>query len=80
MLPGKVLFVSKGFEKPSTRYRARQYEFLLSKNGWTVDYVTASGNILTKINVLKQVYFANVVVVLRKNFGAFNFLLLNSLL
>ncbi len=76
MTPGKALFISKGYEKPSTRYRARHFEALLSQDGWDTKYVTASGSILDKIRTLKQAYSADLVVVIRKNFSFIYFKLL----
>jgi glycosyltransferase involved in cell wall biosynthesis len=78
MKPGKILFISKGYEKPSTRYRARQFEKLLAHDGWQVRYVTASGNFFNKLKTLQLSRSSDVVVVLRKNFSAFFFQLLKA--
>ncbi len=76
MTPGELLVISKGYEKPSTRYRARHFEDLLSQDGWGVKYITASGSFLNKIRTLQYAHSADVVVVLRKNFSFFYFKLL----
>ncbi|RKZ91428.1 MAG: hypothetical protein DRQ43_10135 [Gammaproteobacteria bacterium] len=76
MIPGKIVFISKGNEKPSTRYRARQFDNLFTQDGWDVGYINASGSLLNKIKALKQAYSAEVIVVIRKNFSLFHFKIL----
>ena len=76
MIPGKILFISKGNKKPSTRYRAQQFDKFFTKDGWDIAYITSSGSILNKIETLKQAQSADVVVVIRKNFSLFYFKLL----
>jgi len=76
MIPGKIVFISKGNEKPSTRYRARQFNKLFTQDGWDVMYISAAGSLLNKIKALRQAYSAEIVIVIRKNFSLFHFKIL----
>lgn len=64
----KVLFLSKGENSSSTRYRALQYFQLLQKAGFQATHATASGGILSLARALRQAATADLVVVLRKTF------------
>lgn len=61
-----VLFVSKGEDSASTRYRALQYFPHWCSAGFEPRHVTASGGISAFIATLSQAAKADVVVVLRK--------------
>lgn len=62
----RILFVSKGDDSASTRYRALQYFPHWRSAGFEPVHVTASGGIGAVRNTLTQAANADVVVVLRK--------------
>jgi len=64
----KLLFISKGIDSPSTRYRALQFFPLWQKACFVPQHVTASGGFFTIANMLKQAKQADLVIVLRKTF------------
>ena len=64
----KILFLSKGEDSSSTRYRALQFFPLLKLAGFEVAHATASGGPLALIGALRQAARADLVVVLRKTF------------
>ncbi|MDX1375380.1 MAG: glycosyltransferase family 4 protein [Burkholderiales bacterium] len=70
MKPKSVLFVFKGLEAASTRYRARVYYPYLRARGWAVSECVAGANPLARLTLLAQAARADVVVVLRKTFSA----------
>ena len=63
-----VLFVSKGVDAPSTRYRAAQFFPLLEANGFVPSHVKVAGGSLSYFQMLRQAATADIVVVLRKTF------------
>jgi glycosyltransferase involved in cell wall biosynthesis len=65
---GRLLFVSKGENSASTRYRALQFFPRWQAAGYTPSHVTASGGAGALLEMLKQARRADVVVVLRKTF------------
>ena len=64
----QILFISKGENSASTRYRAIAYFELLRSNGWELLHITAHG-ILPRIKLLGMAKQAEVVVILRKTFS-----------
>jgi glycosyltransferase involved in cell wall biosynthesis len=64
----KILFLSKGENSSSTRYRALQYFPLLQRAGFDAEHVTVSGGLAAFALALKKAAGASVVVVLRKTF------------
>ena len=64
-----ILFISKGDEAPSTRYRAMAYFDRLRSDGWTPVHLTARRSLTSRLRLLKAAASADVVVVLRKTFG-----------
>lgn len=64
----KILFLSKGEDSASTRYRALQFFPLLRQAGFEVAHATASGGPLALIDALRLAAGADLVVVLRKTF------------
>lgn len=64
----RLLFVSKGAESSSTRYRALQFFPLWQAAGFEPSHVTASGGAGALLAMLRQARRADVVVVLRKTF------------
>jgi glycosyltransferase involved in cell wall biosynthesis len=64
----QILFISKGENSASTRYRALSYFELLRSNGWDPLHITAHG-ILSRIKLLCMANHAEVVVILRKTFS-----------
>ena len=67
----RILFISKGNNAPSTRYRAQAFVKYLEKDHWEVNFADASGSIFKKAKVLRQASKADVVVIIRKGFSAF---------
>ena len=70
MKPRRLLFVFKGAEAASTRYRARVFYPYLRERGWEVAEWAASANPIARLNLLAQAARADVVVLLRKTFSA----------
>lgn len=66
----RLLFVSKGEDSASTRYRALQFFPLWRAAGFEPAHVTASGGLGPTLDMLRQAKRADVVVVLRKTFPA----------
>ncbi len=66
----RLLFVSKGEDAASTRYRALQFFPLWQAAGYAPAHVTASGGLGPTLDMLRQARRADVVVVLRKTFPA----------
>lgn len=66
----RLLFVSKGEEASSTRYRALQFFPLWQAAGFTPSHVTASGGLGALLAMLREAARADVVIVLRKTFPA----------
>jgi glycosyltransferase involved in cell wall biosynthesis len=64
----RLLFVSKGAESSSTRYRALQFFPLWQAAGFEPSHVTASGGAGALLAMLRLARRADVVVVLRKTF------------
>lgn len=64
----RILFISKGENSASTRYRALSYFESLRSNGWEPLHITAHG-ILPRIKLLCMANHAEVVVILRKTFS-----------
>lgn len=69
-MAGKVLFVSKGLDAASTRYRAAAFFPALEQAGWQVEHCEAHGGLSQKATLLKACRAADVVVVLRRTFSA----------
>lgn len=66
----RLLFVSKGEDAASTRYRALQFFPLWRAAGFAPAHVTASGGLRATLDMLRQARRADVVIVLRKTFPA----------
>jgi glycosyltransferase involved in cell wall biosynthesis len=64
----KILFISKGEQSSSTRYRALQYFPYFKTQGWEPTHITISGGIYPIIQTLNSVKSADIVVLLRKTF------------
>ncbi len=72
----RILFISKGENSSSTRYRALQYFPYLRENGFRPVHATAAGGLLSLLAACRQAAEADAVVVLRKTFpGPFLWLL-----
>jgi hypothetical protein len=61
-----VLFISKGENSASTRYRAFNYFPYLREAGWLPQHLTAAQGPLSRLNILRQARRADVVVIVRK--------------
>lgn len=66
----RLLFISKGADSPSTRYRALQFFPYWENAGFLPVHVAASGGLSALPNLLRQAARADVVVVIRKTFPA----------
>lgn len=66
----RILYVSKGEDSSSTRYRALQFFPCWQERGYRPMHVRASGGLLATLNMLRQARQADVVIVLRKTFPA----------
>jgi hypothetical protein len=64
----KILFISKGIESSSTRYRGSQYFKLLIKNGYVPLHSNASGGIINLLKMLNEARKSDVVILIRKTF------------
>lgn len=64
----RILFVSKGENTSSTRYRALQFFPAFRAQGYLPSHVTASGGLSAVFDTLRQARRADIVVVLRKTF------------
>lgn len=69
-MSARLLFVSKGEDSASTRYRALQFFPLWRAAGFAPAHVTASGGARATLDMLRQARRADVVIVLRKTFPA----------
>ena len=66
MTPRTILFISKGENSASTRYRAFNYFPYLREAGWSPQHITAARSPLSRLNILRQARRADVVVIVRK--------------
>lgn len=66
----RILFISKGEDSASTRYRALQYFPLLESAGFSAAHATAAGGGRAYLRALRLASRADIVVVLRKTFPA----------
>ena len=66
----RILFISKGENAASTRYRGLCYFNALSSDGWEPEHITVRDNPLFRLKLLKRANRADVVVILRKTFSA----------
>lgn len=64
----RLLFISKGDDSASTRYRGLQYFPSLREAGYEVSHVAAAGSAFDYFQALRQAVAADIVVVLRKTF------------
>lgn len=67
-MTARLLFVSKGEDSSSTRYRALQFFPLWRAAGFEPSHVSASGGLRATLDMLRQAARADVVIVLRKTF------------
>jgi len=63
----RILFLSKGEQDSSTRYRALQYFPYFKSVGWQPQHVTISGGVLAIVHALISAKKSDVVVLLRKS-------------
>lgn len=66
----RLLFLSKGEDASSTRYRALQFFEPLTAAGWQASHLTIAGSARNYLRALAAARRADVVVVLRKTFPA----------
>lgn len=64
----KVLFLSKGEDAPSTRYRALAFFDALKEAGFSPSHQSTRGDLKQKFKLLQQVSEADVVVINRRTF------------
>ncbi len=72
----KIVFLSKGENASSTRYRALQYFPLFKKSSYDPIHITISGGLLPFLTALYHASQADTVILLRKTFPALTFHLL----
>jgi glycosyltransferase involved in cell wall biosynthesis len=65
----RILFISKGENAPSTRYRGLAYFSALRSDGWEPEHMAVPENPLLRLQLLKRAKQADVVVILRKTFS-----------
>jgi len=65
-----ILFISKGIDSASTRYRALQFFPYFHDEGFTTEHLATSGGLLAILKILWQAPKADIVVVIRKTFPA----------
>ena len=66
MTTRRVLFISKGEDSASTRYRAFNYFPYLQQAGWQTDHLTAAQGPVQRLRILRRAGRADVVVIVRK--------------
>jgi hypothetical protein len=66
MTDRSILFISKGEDSASTRYRAFNYYPYLEQAGWRPSHMTAAQGPLQRLQILRRAREADVVVILRK--------------
>ena len=66
MTSKKVLFISKGEDSASTRYRAFVYFPYLHQAGWQPEHLTAAQGPLQRLKLLRRARRADVVVIIRR--------------
>lgn len=71
-----VLFLSKGEDAPSTRYRAFNYFAGLREAGFNPKHQTTTGNLAKKLALLGQISQADMVVINRRTFSSLYTLLI----
>ena len=69
MKQATVLFISKGQQAPSTRYRALNYFPLLRAHGWEPLHLTDDKTSASKRNILRAAAQMDAVVILRRTPG-----------
>ncbi len=74
----RILFLSKGENASSTRYRALQYFPLYQQSGYQAIHLTIAGGILPFLTALWQASRSDIVILLRKTFPAPFFWLLRK--
>ena len=66
MTQRSILFISKGEDSASTRYRAFTYFPYLHDAGWQTQHLTAAQGPLQRLNILRRAGKADAVVIIRK--------------
>lgn len=66
MTQRSILFISKGEDSASTRYRAFTYFPYLQDAGWQTQHLTAAQGPLQRLNILRRAGQADAVVIIRK--------------
>ena len=66
MTQRSILFISKGEDSASTRYRAFTYFPYLQDAGWRTEHLTASQGPLQRLKILRRASQVDVVVIIRK--------------
>lgn len=74
----RILFLSKGKNASSTRYRALQYFPLYRQSGFNPIHISISGGVLPFLTALNQASQADIVILLRKTFPTPIFWLLRA--
>jgi glycosyltransferase involved in cell wall biosynthesis len=78
MMAKRILFLSKGANASSTRYRGLQYFNLLKVSGYVPTHITISGGLCPLLSAFYHASQADIVILLRKTFPAPIFWLLRQ--
>lgn len=65
----KILFISKGVESPSTRYRALQYAAMFESRGWSFKHIEDNRSFATRKSIFCEATHSDVVVILRRTYS-----------
>jgi len=65
----KILFISKGVESPSTRYRALQFAAMFESAGWSFQHIEDNRSFVTRKRILSEAKHSDVVVILRRTYS-----------
>ncbi len=71
-----ILYISKGLDDPSTRYRALQFSEQFKLRGWKTRHLVDKKSFFNKFFIFQQARQSDVVVVLRRTYSPFFMFLL----
>jgi glycosyltransferase involved in cell wall biosynthesis len=71
-----ILYISKGANSASTRYRAMQYSSMFESAGWKFRHICDKKSFLNRISILREAKCSDVVVILRRAYNPLFFFLL----
>ncbi len=65
----RILFITKGADAPSSRYRALDYSKLFQSRSWTAIHLADNHTLLRRLSILKETLKADYVVIVRRTFS-----------